>query len=126
MNAKPLLVKVPTVQIPEKMHLSSIAFDSTVIKYAPGYHQLYLHFNEKEACLEIKGWNRKTNTGLGDKKIACANIKSIGDMSCTELSIGIQDGREIGLELKDQKDAEVLLQKLEFLSGVTAYTARCY
>ena len=107
------------------MQLSSIIFDSKVIKRAPGHHQLYLHFNEKNACLEIKGLHGRA-VGFCDKKIACATIRAIGDMSRTEVSVGIKDGPEIGFELKDEKDAEFLLQKLELLSGVTAYTARCY
>ena len=125
MNAEPSVVMAPKVQIPEKMQLSSIIFDSTVIKRAPGHRQLYLHCNEKEACLEIKGLKGRA-AGSGDQKIACATIRAIGDMSRTEISIGTQDGPEIGFELKDEKDAEFLLQKLELLSGVTAYTARCY
>ena len=126
MNAKPLVVKAPKMQLPERMQLSSIVYRTKVIRNAPGHHDLYLHFNEKEACLEIKGWNGKTNTDLGNQKIACANIKSIGDISIKEIIIGTQDGIEIGFELKDQQDAELLLQNLQFFSGVVAYTARCY
>ena len=126
MNAKRLAVKAPKVHLPEKMQLSSITFRTTVIRNEPGHHDIYLHFDEKEACLEIKGWNGKTSTDFGNKKLACANIKSIGDMSIKEIIIGTQDGKEISFELKDQQDAESLLQKLEFFSGLIAYTARCY
>ncbi|KAL8787536.1 MAG: hypothetical protein Q9195_007708 [Heterodermia aff. obscurata] len=126
MDAKPSVVVAPKVQAPQKMQLSSIVFNSRVIGRAPGYHQLYLLFNEEEGCLQIKGLNGRPTTDFGDKKIAFANIRSIGDISNTEVSIGFRDGLDIGFHLKDEKDAEVLLQKLELLSGVTTYTARYY
>ena len=123
-DAEPAVIKAQKVQLPEKMLLSSILYNSAVIKRTPGHHQLYLHFNEKEACLEVKGLNGIR--GIADKKIACAAIRTLGDMSSREVRIGTGHEPEIRLELKDEKDAEALLHKLELLSGVTAYTARCY
>ncbi|KAG7007472.1 hypothetical protein G7Y79_00009g025810 [Physcia stellaris] len=109
----------------DKIQLSSISTDLNHLRRSAG-HKLYLRLNDKEGYLEIKGINSKLTAEIGDKKIACAEIKSLGDISDREISIGIRDGGEVVLELRDEKDAEALIQWLEAISGVTAYTARCY
>ena len=109
----------------DKIKLSSISTNMNHLRRSAG-HKLYLKLNDKEGCLEIKGVNAKLTAEIGDKKIHCADIKSLGDISDTEISIGTKDGVEIVLELRDEKDAEVLIQRLEAICGITAYTARCY
>lgn len=109
----------------DKIQLSSISTDLNHLRRSAG-HKLYLRLNDREGYLEIKGINSKLTAEIGDKKIACAEIKSLGDISDTEISIAIKDGAEVVLELRDEKDAEALIQWLETISGITAYTARCY
>lgn len=109
----------------DKFKLSSISTNLTHLKRSSG-HKLYVLLNDKEGCMEIKGVNAKITTEIGDKKILCIDMKSLGDISDREISIGTKDGIEIVLELRDEKDAEVLIQRLEMISGITAYTARYY
>ena len=105
MNAE---LQAPKVQPPQKIQLTSIVFDSDVISRAPGHPQLYLLFNEKEACLEIKGLNEKNPVSFSDqKKVAFARIRSIRDILDREVRIGFEDGVEMGFGMKDGKDAEV-------------------
>lgn len=113
------------MHVPEKMQLSSAVIGSLNLRRSAG-HQLYLQFNDKNGCLEIKGINVKTRSVPGEYKIICSEIKSVGDLSDTEVSVGMKEGKTITLGLRDEKDAVLLVKELEYVTGITAYTARCY
>lgn len=105
------------------MLLSSITTEKTLIKRSSG-HQIYLRFNDTDGAFEIKGVSAMKDSQLCNMRIICADVKSLGELSGTEVGVGMKDGKDYVLELRDEKDAELLVKKIEQVSGVAAYTAR--
>lgn len=56
-------------------------------------------------------------------KIKCMDVRCLGELSGTEVSVGMKDGRDILLELRYEKDAALLVKKITQVGGITAYAA---
>ena len=114
-----------SAKVPDSIPLSGLTTPTVELKRSAG-HKMSLHINEPQAFFEVQGISQKMPVENSEKKIAFANIKSVGSISTTEISIGTKDGKDIVLEMRDEKDTELVVRKLELAGGVIAYTANIY
>ena len=104
------------------MLLSSITIGQVIVQRSAGY-QIYVKFIEAEATFQIKGVTAKDDPQFSNMTIKCTDVKCVGELSGTEVSVGMKDGRDILLELRDEKDAALLVEKITQVADITAYAA---
>ena len=95
----------------------------TVLRRTDGF-KLHLRFNDKEGCIETKGFGAMECLDLYSRRIEYNNVKSVGETSSLGVAVGLKEGPEIAMELRDEADTVLLVRKIAEMSGVTAYTAR--
>ena len=104
------------------MPLSSITVGQVVVQRSAGY-QIYLQILDAGAAFEIKGVTAKDDPQFTNSMIHCKDVKCLGELSSTEVSVGMKDGRGFLLDLRDGKDAVLLIKKITQVAGITAYAA---
>ena len=114
---------VDLIQFIDKLPLSSIRVGQLIVDRSSGY-DVYLQFIDDEAAFKVKGVTAKDDPQFSNMMIKFMEVKCVGELSNTEVSVGMKDGRDILLDLRDEKDAVALVKKITEVADIIAYDAR--
>ena len=113
---------VDLVQAIDMLPLSSITIGQLIVERSAGY-EIYLQCIDDEAAFKVKGVSAQDDPQFSNLTIKCMEIKCVGELSSTEVSVGMKDGRDILLDLRDEKDAASLVKKITEVADIVAYAA---